>query len=246
MDLFVNVLLGVVASLIAVFLFEAYLFARQRIWKRKMKKVLGLVSLECAILAPLKRVSDLDVVSFRDAYTFGHIFNICSKLNKSPYIIPYTSMKYLSKIDDVISIGGPVTNQFCKEYLEEYLTGFKLLLSNQPVDADVSFKIKGSNQYAIGFKIGDDEFIADQHNDIGVLIKIPREINQQGRTIHLIFGFRGHGAGSSAYFLWKHYAEIYKAFGRDKYCVLIESKFNQNYKAVKSSFTDVTDRAFNA
>lgn len=238
-----SVLSGVISSIIAIALVEAYLAAKSWSTRRKLKRLLALEGLATLIVAPLKH-QDLSAhaISYRDAYAFSHIFELCHRVGVDATLVPFHRMSDIATERNYISVGGPLSNRFTQEYLTRYVRRFRLITQEQAVTSSEPPPRDGS-RYVTGLAFGAVELLATESEEHGILIKLtPTELDQE-RTVHLVFGYSGHGTGAAAYYLSKYYAQLWSAFGDRAYCIAIKCYRKEGYRNMARTFVDLTEAA---
>jgi hypothetical protein len=241
-----SLLPGTASSLLAVGCVESYLALRRSLSCRALTNVLGLHPGPTIIVTSLKRNdSNIKAISYRDAYAFGHIFALCHKVNVEAQLVPFHKMSGIGDESNFFSVGGPRANRFTESEIAQFVPGFKIFSQEEAATSRESELPEGlARSAAGGFVIGDVRLPANELEEQGILIKLTPEILNQDRTVHLIFGYSGHGTGGAAYFLWRYYKRINATFKRKGYCIAVKVYRNDSYKSIEKTFTDLTAQAF--
>ena len=176
------------------------------------------------------------LIHYRDAYAFSHLFALCQRIGAEPSIVPYNKVAEYEELGDIFCIGGPVSNELTSYYLKSYLPGLRMV--------DASKQVVTSWRDGGGFMVGETDLFETEGEQFAILVKIGEQQLGQQRTVHLLFGYGAVGTAAAGYYLWKHFAQIHRRHGRDKYCIAIKVIRKEGYKSVRASYDDYTDAAF--
>src|SRR5258708_38043165 len=93
---------GIISSLLALLIVEVYLLVKSRILLRALTEVLSLHSRSCFIIAPIYH-QDLQqqLIHYRVAYSFGHVFEMCHRLKVDAKLVPFHRMSDVAEAEDV-------------------------------------------------------------------------------------------------------------------------------------------------
>jgi hypothetical protein len=242
-----SLLAGTASSLLAVGCVESYLALRKSLSCHALKNVLGLHPGPTIIVTSLKRNdSNIKAISYRDAYAFGHIFALCHKVNVEARLVPFHKMSDIGDESNFFSVGGPRANRFTESEIAQFVPGFQIFSQEDQEEVANSRENEPRGlprNAAGGFVIGDIRLPANDLEEPGILIKLTPKILNQDRTVHLIFGYTGHGTGGAAYFLWRYYQQLNATFKRKSYCIAVKVYRNESYKSIEKTFTDLTSQA---
>jgi hypothetical protein len=239
-ELITSMSTGVLSSLLAVALVEIYHFGRRRMTMRPLKGVLQLHSTACTIVASIVEFPELPahwrgkLMHYRDAYSFGHLFNMCQRIGVHADLAPHDKTPDFQEWSDVFCVGGPVFNAATAFYLGRYLPGVRLEAGNAAAGM-----LQGG-----GFRIGNDLLANAEGEHYAILVKLTDRDLLQDRTVHLLFGYNAIGTAAAAYYLWKHHRDIYRLKGQERYCIVVRLTTREGYRSVRRDFEDYTSVAF--
>ncbi len=233
---------GIISSLIAVGLLELYILIKKQFRLKSLKSVLSIHSDSCSIVAPIhKQEKTRGLIHHRDAYAFGHLFELVNRLSKEANLIPFHKISETAEAGDMMAVGGPMSNEITEIYIKKYLPTFALIYANE---ANEMKNVPNTSGYVTGFRIGDESFLTTDEDEFGILIKLTDKVLDQNRSVHLLFGYTARGTAASAYYLWKHFKQICKEFRNEKYFITINVPRNEGYKVISKSFINHTKAAF--
>ncbi|HDD44712.1 MAG TPA: hypothetical protein ENG63_07630 [Candidatus Desulfofervidus auxilii] len=240
----ITILAGVISSLLAVFLVESYLIVKRKIHRRRLKKVLSFHGQVCHIIAPIYHQELKNgLIHYRDAYAFSHLFELCHRLNVEGKLIPFHKISDVAEADDLIVVGGPLSNKITSNYLRKYCPGFQLIYEKEASEFK-ELPAAANVRYVTGFRCGKHVLMANDDEEYGILVKITEKELDQERTVHIVFGYSGIGTGAAAYFLWKYYGKLFKKFGENKYFIAMKVSRHESYKSISATYIDLTSDAF--
>lgn len=115
-----------------------------------------------------------DLITHWDAYGVSHLLELCHRLNIDTEAIPYDRVSETAKLTDLLIVGSPLTNHYCRIFLSKYCASFQ----NIHGEAKREYDIK-TEQFITGYKIGDVDLIPAEDEDYGILVKLTgRELDQ--------------------------------------------------------------------
>lgn len=232
------------ASLLAIVIIECYNWLRRRTYHRALKQTVSLHHSSCLLIFP-SIIDSRDggtSIHYRDAYALSHVLAICYRLDINVDMTPFHMLSEIAEVTDQFVIGGPMANKITERYIRDYVPGYHAQKSNVEGQSTSGIS-KESKEKSAGFAIGAEFLSVDDDHDWALLIKLPGDLLDQNRTIHLLFGYSGEATGSVAYYLAKYYRHIAKTFGTSKYCIAVRIE-RGNYRNVKTTFRDLTQAAF--
>lgn len=237
----ISIVAGVLSSLIAIGLVEVYRGLRQSFTHRSLKNVLRLHFPSCTIVSPIFSNPGLPdqwsrtLVHYRDGYAFGHLFNLCQRVGVEASLIPHNKLSEYQELQDILCVGGPISNSVTSRYLRRNLPGVCVVDGEGQPSAE--WKRNG------GFVIGSRTLLETDTDQYAFLAKITEAELGQQRTVHLLFGFGAMGTAAASY-LWKHFSEIHKQKGKGRYFIALKFLPPEGYKSVHIAYDDYTDEAF--
>ncbi len=232
---------GVLSSLIAVVAWETGKWLMEKNRHRKLRRVLSIKTRTCNIVtATRQQDTEGDLLAHRDAYAFGHLFELCHRLGIEPELFPHTHRDDLRKPADLIILGGPLNNQFTERFLKEFCPGFSLV-HGQPTTENYDLR---NQPFVSGFQLGSRQITPEADEDFAMLIKIDSGLLSQSRTVHLLFGYGSIGTAAAAYYLASHFGKIHSRFSASRYCIGFRVPKIEGYKNVPLEFTDFTTEVF--
>ena len=244
MQFVIALLASLLASLIAVSIVEAYLWARRSLHLRALKQILDFHGSKCLLVAPSVTAEETDAtIHYRDTYAFSHAVALCHRLKVEVDMAPFHNLSEFADVTDNISIGGPAANRFTDRCLEDHVPGY-VPHPDRGKAKSTLVETGDALSHPKGFTVGDVFLPANDNQEWALLIKITHDLLDQNRTIHLLFGYGGQGTAAAAYYLSKHYGRLASKFGARKYCVAVPVPRGTTYRNVGATFRDLTQQAF--
>lgn len=236
--------------------------------KNKLKKVLGIQDKVrgARVITPVyhKELAD-NLMHHKDGLALSYILTLLHELGVGSQIMPYHQISYNSQEapKDTFIIASPISNSLTEKYLTKYCPKFLVVdergadeAKQLPVqEADARFE-DGKLKYGIRIMSQVQSFDSDekqymefpiyQERDYAVLIKIDADTSDHDNSIHLIFGLSATGTAAAAYFLSKHYKEIFSIVKDKSYCLLVRYDRKEGYKYVSRNFENLTRHVFSS
>ena len=237
MTLFMNILAGLLVAI----LIHCFLYIKRNRHKRALKQVLELHDSTCTFVSSTDHEEgDKFSIYYLDAYAFSHVLALGNELGLNIEIYPHNGIPESAQSQDRFSVGGADVNSFTKNCLTKYVKGYRYSRDPKQGKSGEPERTPAERGFTFGrrfLRYTDDE-------DWAVLIKLNKEVLDQNRTYHLLFGYGGKGTAAAAYYFSKHYQKLYERFGSNKYCVAVKVDKKDIYKNVKETFDDLTTEAF--
>ena len=133
-----DLLNGTIAGIISIILWEIIKITYLKIHKCKLKQILKIINKTCCIVSPIFLVENKkdELIHYRDAYAFVHIIELFKKINIEPDVMPFNKIPETYNANDLIIVGGPLSNKLTSDFLKEFCKNLNLklksLLKNYP------------------------------------------------------------------------------------------------------------------
>lgn len=221
MDFTISFATGIATSLIVVLIVSLYGYFRNRLVRRKLRLVLGFTDSKCLISTSIHKKDDWGgFIHHQDAYAFAYLAHLALDIKINPEIIPFHKIPESAEPTDEFCVGGPLSNMRTKVHLDKYYPDFhfEVAADETPGTYHASFEMAGQKA-----TIGENE-------EYSFLAKIRTDYS---RTVHLLFGITPLGTAGAAYYLYKHYKDIYKLYGKSTYLIVLKSDLSIGYKTAQ-------------
>jgi hypothetical protein len=236
-----TLLQGIIASLLAVIIWEICRFFINYIDKFRLKAVLGVKNRNCLIITNIRhRNTDEELVHYKNSYALGHIIEIVNKIKKISQVIPYHKLSEFNEVSDVISIGGPLSNDYTKKILTDYRIEYNTTKQNEIN----KYSTPIANEIVTGFKIKGNDYPAEDHREPALILKLTDKETSQDRSIVLIMGLTPQATAAASYFLSKEYKSLYRKYKSKMFYILIYNSSRESYKVYEKKFIDLTPSTF--
>jgi hypothetical protein len=225
-DLATNLVGGIVSSLIAVALVEAYSLVRKALTQRPLKILLGRAS-RVGIAVPdipievNERTSS--IIALHDSFALAHLLEACGKI-RAQTVVASTSRLPDDLPKTLISVGRPYSNPTTRAHLTRHCQGF---LNEETED--------GIHRYQIGSEILEES--AD--TTWGFIVRLDSEVTQREGDLLLIWGASALGTAAAAYYFAVR-PEVLVQISRASLFVAINVNPRLGYRAVPTSVLDLT------
>ena len=219
MDFTISFATGIATSLIVVLIVSMYDYLKTRLSKRKLRLVLGFTESKCLISTSVHKIDEWGgFIQHQDAYAFAYLAHLALDLKVNPEIIPYHKISESVEPTDEFCVGGPISNLRTKVLLAKSYPDFEV----DAAGVDMS-----QRTYYARFKMEGKEVTLEKDEEFCFLIKTRTNYS---KTVHFIFGITPLGTSGAAYYLYKHYKDIYKLYGQSPYFIVLKLNLSLGYK----------------
>jgi hypothetical protein len=235
MDFTISFVTGIATSLIVVLIVSLFSYFRTRFIRRKLRLVLGFTGTKCIISTSVHEKDNWGgFIHHQDAYAFTYLAHLALDIKVNPEIIPFHKIPESAEPVDEFCVGGPLSNLRTEVLLRKHYLDFIVKLESDPTPGT----------YHASFEKAGQEVTVGKNEEYSFLLKIRTDYS---RTVHLLFGITPLGTAGAAYYLYKHYRDIYKLYGQSPYFIVLKSDLSLGYKTAQpvTEFKDMEQPLMN-
>jgi hypothetical protein len=235
---------GIISSLLAVLIIEAYLYIRRTVARRSLRAVLAISEKQCTlIMSNIKEIDptefgSTEVTGIYDALGATHILDTCRKVDVMCDLVPQNRIS-LDAPRDLIVIGGPLGNRVAAFHLSAFCQGFRPSYSTEASSRSQSPRL-------IGWTCGPHDLRDSADEAVGFIVKLTPDVTKRSGSVHLLFGRIDIGTAAAAYYLSKHYDRIFRAYGKGTYFIAVRASRVTSYRSITLDAIDLTKDAIPA
>lgn len=230
-NVYSSIIPGIVSSLIAVALIEAYRLARQRFYHRALRRLLPIfkdqVTLICPALAPRQESYDLGLLTYYDAYALGFLLEAASRLRVRTEVVSST-LRSSEATPAIVCLGGPYSNRFTKSILSEFCPGFSAATDN---DDDA-------------FRCGTNTFRNLESNSHAFLVRLSAQTTRRSGDVLLLWGIEEIGTAAAAFYWMDRAKNIYRDYSHGDFFLSIKIDPRLGFRSLPQEHLDVSRDAF--
>jgi hypothetical protein len=227
---------GVISSLLAVAILEAYHFGRRRYSRRAIKSWLPMVDGRCTIFVPAftgtESLRPGGLLSSEDAYAVAHILDAGGKVGLQADILSSASVAQ-GAVPGLICVGGPAGNRFTASTLTEHCPGFQIC----------GTRTERGIIETLQCTCGGHKFIANAVDTYAFITYLPSKVTGQIGGTLILWGFHGLATLGAAYYLVTHSKSIYRKYRGKEFFFAIRLDRRLGYRVVPEVTVDLTRHA---
>jgi len=232
-EIALNLVGGIISSILAVFVVEAYRLMRTRYDHRALRQVTQFSESRCAIIAPTFPVEATELprptglLTLSDATALAYVLDVCSTIKCQTTVVSHKRIE--SDIGSgIICIGGSFGNDATKSMLNTYCAGFH-------IHSEGGFR-------ATYYQCGEHRFGADPENAYAFVVKLSSGYTGLPGNVILLWGHYGVATTAAAYFLVRD-AKALAALKKESFFVALSLNLSLGYRSISTSMVDLSDVA---
>jgi hypothetical protein len=228
---------GVVASLIAVMILEAYRITRRSLSHRAIRRILGSAA-RFGIVAPsypqTRTSVSLGLLTTDNAFALAELIDACRKIGAEPVLAPVARITD-NFPDDLILLGGHIANDLTYQFLKYYCFGFKI---HGSVDDSPEQALK-----TIFYSCGERRFVDTDQDAWAFIAKLSSDFTHSPRVVAIVWGRSSFGSAAAAHFLASRAKLLGAQRGRSFFYALRMAR-QLHYQALPTEIVDLTGEVF--